>query len=161
MTSTSLSLGESTDSSSDVAQGWLFGKRIETFHHRTESGALGADNVHPLAQSRLASSCDPINRPSRTCRRAFFPRGEKAVAFELVEGSVNAGAVDRSEPVTKGCIDEPVAVAWLFRQQQQHRRIDEVTGWCDDEATAQLTFHVFALPTTWEGETWLEPKHGS
>jgi hypothetical protein len=153
MISTSLSLGESIDSSLDVAEGWLVGQRVETFHHRTESGALGADNVHPLAQSRLASSCDPVHRPSRSCRRTFFPRCEKAIAFELVEGSVDAGAVDWSEPVAKRCINEPIAMAWLFCEQQQHGRIDEVTGRCYDEAATQVTFHTYNLPTISDGET--------
>jgi hypothetical protein len=153
MTSTSLSVGESTNCSSDVAKVWLVGQRVETFHHRIQGGALGADNVHPLAQSRLASSCDPIHRPSRSCRLTFFPRCEKAIAFEFVQGSVDAGAVDWSEPVAKGGINEPIAVAWLFCEQQQYGRIDEMTGRCDGEAATQLTFHTYNLPTISDGET--------
>jgi hypothetical protein len=89
----------------------------------------------------------------RSCRRTFFPRCEKAVAFELVEGSVDAGAVDWSEPVAKRCINEPIAMAWLFCEQQQHGRIDEVTGRCYDEAATQVTFHTYNLPTISDGET--------
>lgn len=152
MIGTSLSLGESTTCSSDVAKGWLVGHRVETFHHRIQGGNQGADNVHPLAQYRLASSCDPIHRPSRSCRRTFFPRCEKAITFEFVEGSVDAGAVDGSEPVAKCCINELIAMAGFY-EQQQHRRIDEMTGRCDGEVATQLPFHTYDLPTISDGET--------
>jgi hypothetical protein len=153
MNSTSLSVAESTNCASDVAKAWLVGQRVETFDHRIQGGTLGADNIYPLAQYCLASFRNRIHRPSRSCRRTFFPRCEKAVAFEFVEGSVDAGAVDRSEPVAKRCINEPIAMAWLFGEQQQNGRIDEVTGRCDDEAATQLTFHTYNLPTISDVET--------
>jgi hypothetical protein len=153
MSSTSLSRGALNTGSSGVAKVWFVGQRVETFHHRNQRRALGANNVHPLAQFRLASSCDPIHRPSRSGRRTFFPRCEKAITFELVEGSVDAGPVDRSETIAKGCIYESIAVTWLFCQQKKYGRIDEMTGRCDDEAATQLTFHAYNLPTISDGET--------